>query len=315
MLVSVIIPTYNVAYYLSECIESVLSQTYKEYEIIIVDNNSIDETLEVAEKYKTQYPTLITIFKEKRQGAAIARNTGLKYAKGDWIQFLDADDIMLNNKLEVQLKLIEQNIAFIVGAWIYLNTDLIKDFHYVKESDIIKSVFKGSNCGQTSANLWNKAYLNRIGGFDESVPDTNDYELMLRLALLTDKVTHCKEFLTIVRDRADYSNLSQKDVIGHYKRHILLRINIIERLKYEKKEYYSENKDFLWHCVYWYCRLLSSYNKNEGVMRYEEVMPSNFKPKFITEIDNPRWHIFFTRVLGFRKTEFLKFWFGRLFPK
>lgn len=314
-LISVIIPTFNVEKYIKECIESVLNQSYKEIEIIIVDNNSKDNTLSIINEYQEKYPKLIKILIEINQGAAFARNTGIKHANGSWIQFLDADDILLPQKLDVQTKLINLKDSFISGAWIYHNINNIDDYNLVGAFDIIKSVFLGSSCGQTSSNLWNKKFLIDIGGFDESLPDTNDYELMLRLALINNNIAFSNEPLTIVRDREDKSNLSQQDIVGHYIRHIILRVNIIERLKNEMPNYYNENQRFLWHCVYWFCRLLSSYNLKAGVEAYSKYMPKNFQPIIIKDIDNPKWHLYLTSIIGFKYTETLKYFFRRIIPK
>ena len=314
ILISIIIPTYNVEKYIIECIDSVLNQTYNEFEIIIVDNNSTDNTIEILQEYKVKYPKLIFIYNEPNQGAAFARNTGLEYAKGEWIQFLDADDILKHDKLKVQVKLIRSDISFIVGAWFYQYTNGSKIVQYVGEKDIISAVFKGKFCGNMCSNLWNSRYLRKINGFDVFT-DTDDQDIMLRLALINNNIAYSNEPLTIVRDREDKSNLSQQDIVGHYIRHIILRVNIIERLKNEMPNYYNENQRFLWHCVYWFCRLLSSYNLKAGVDAYSKYMPKNFQPIIIKDIDNPKWHLYLTSIIGFKYTETLKYFFRRIIPK
>ena len=116
MLVSVIIPCYNVEKYIEECIESVVSQTYNNLEIICVDNNSTDKTWNILCQIKEKYPILLE--KELKAGAGAARNKGLSIAKGDWIQFLDADDLLLPQKIEHQISLVQDNnVGFVAGAW------------------------------------------------------------------------------------------------------------------------------------------------------------------------------------------------------
>lgn len=314
-LISIVIPSYNVEAYLQECIDSVLKQTQVHFEIIIVDNNSTDGTLRIAQENRSRYPELIRIVSEKNQGAAFARNAGLLVANGDWIQFLDADDLIHQDKLRVQYAMIDSHTKLVVGAWYYQLVNGLKLEEAVKNGDLARFVFCGKGCGQTSANLWSKSYLMQVKGFDEAVPDTNDHEIMLRLALLDGKIQFCSELLTTVRDRHDKSNLSQEDIRGHYYRHIALRSNFIERLREERPTYHLENQLYLWHCVYWYCRLLSSHNLNCGIKAYYSVMPKDFKPTFILELDNPKWHIFLTKWIGFSATEKLKFGFRKIFPK
>lgn len=106
-LVSIIMPSYNTAYYVNESIKSVLNQTYTKWELIIVDDCSTDKTDEVLSKIKDKR---IKIYKnEKKMGAAISRNRALREAKGQWIAFLDSDDLWESNKLEHQINFMKKN--------------------------------------------------------------------------------------------------------------------------------------------------------------------------------------------------------------
>jgi glycosyltransferase involved in cell wall biosynthesis len=110
-LVSVIMPTYNCAPYIAETIRSVQSQTYKNWEIIIVDDCSTDNTYSIVETFKDKR---IRYFKNsKNSGAALSRNWALREARGKWIAFLDSDDLWVPTKLEHQLKfMVENNYKF-----------------------------------------------------------------------------------------------------------------------------------------------------------------------------------------------------------
>lgn len=107
-LVSIISPTYNCGRFISETIQSVLAQTYPEWEMIIVDDCSTDDTKKIVESY-TYDPRIKYHCLDKNSGAAVARNTALKMAKGRWIAFLDSDDIWLPEKLEKQILFMTQN--------------------------------------------------------------------------------------------------------------------------------------------------------------------------------------------------------------
>ncbi|WP_452221566.1 glycosyltransferase family 2 protein [Lacinutrix salivirga] len=102
-LVSIITPTYNSEKFITQTINSVINQTYTNWELILIDDASTDETLIIIEKFQNNYPTIQLIKNETNQGAAISRNKGIDAAKGDFIAFLDADDLWLPKKLEVQL--------------------------------------------------------------------------------------------------------------------------------------------------------------------------------------------------------------------
>ncbi len=110
-LVSIIMPNYNGARFLSESIESVLNQTYKNWELIFVDDCSTDNSLEMVMSYNDE--RIRVIKNQKNSGAAITRNNAIKQAKGRWIAFLDSDDKWKEEKLEKQLKfMIENNYSF-----------------------------------------------------------------------------------------------------------------------------------------------------------------------------------------------------------
>ena len=107
-LVSIIMPSYNTASFIAESIQSVLSQTYKEWELIIIDDFSSDSTDEVVKPYLDD-ERIKYIKNEKNSGAAVSRNRALREATGKWIAFLDSDDLWMPEKLERQIHFMEKN--------------------------------------------------------------------------------------------------------------------------------------------------------------------------------------------------------------
>ena len=103
-LISVIIPCYNSEEYLEECIQSVLAQSYTNYEIICIDNNSKDSTPQILKRLQAAHPDKIFLKKENKQNASAARMNGLSTARGEVIQFLDSDDLILEEKFETQIQ-------------------------------------------------------------------------------------------------------------------------------------------------------------------------------------------------------------------
>jgi len=106
-LVSVIIPIFNSEKFISKTLDSVINQTYKNYEIIIVDDCSLDKSYEMIKKYLVEYSNIIYLKLEKNSGAAIARNKALELAHGRYVAFLDSDDLWYKKKLEKQLMLLK----------------------------------------------------------------------------------------------------------------------------------------------------------------------------------------------------------------
>ncbi|HBC5517211.1 TPA: glycosyltransferase family 2 protein, partial [Proteus mirabilis] len=101
-LVSIIMPCFNSEKYISEAIESVLKQTYSNFELIIIDDNSTDSTLKIINSFRDNRITIISF--DENQGAGVARNKGIEVANGRFIAFLDSDDLWSKNKLEAQIK-------------------------------------------------------------------------------------------------------------------------------------------------------------------------------------------------------------------
>ena len=112
-LVSIITPSYNSEMFIKECIESVISQTYKEWELIIVDDCSSDATRQIIQQFSLSDKRIKTVFLEENLGPAKARNIAIDQAKGRYIAFLDSDDLWVSSKLEKQLDFMKtNNIAF-----------------------------------------------------------------------------------------------------------------------------------------------------------------------------------------------------------
>lgn len=123
-LVSIITPTWNCGRFIAETIESVKNQTYQNWEMIIVDDCSTDNTKEVVEKYQKTDSRVRYHCLEHNSGAAVARNTALQMAKGKWIAFLDSDDLWMPNKLEKQIKfMMENDYAFTYHPYIEISEE------------------------------------------------------------------------------------------------------------------------------------------------------------------------------------------------
>lgn len=138
-LVSVIIPVYNVEAYLRECVESVINQTYKNLEIILIDDGSTDSSGEICDKY-AEKDSRISVVHQENGGLSVARNTGLINANGDYIYFLDSDDYIAPNTLEVLVSIAEKDNSDIVffDAVSFTDTD---DFS-VNQNYIRKNRYK-----------------------------------------------------------------------------------------------------------------------------------------------------------------------------
>lgn len=242
-MISVIIPCYNSESFVGRAINSVFNQSYRDVELLLINNNSTDGTIQVLEHYKNLYPAQIKIFDELKKGAPAARNKGLYEANGEWIQFLDADDELMPDKLEIQLNLASTtNADIIAGQSVFEYTENGKAIRELRKSDI--DVWKGlirSQLGITSSNLWRKKSLLDVDGWDESLTSSQEYDLLFRLLKSGKNVCFDPSLNTIVYRMDDsISKSTNKDrLIRIVQNRINLRLKIKEYLK-ERNELTQE---------------------------------------------------------------------------
>lgn len=298
MLVSVIIPCYNVEAYIAECLESVLLQTYSEIEVICVDNNSSDKTVELLQQYEAQGK--IKLLKEEKAGASSARNKGLSVANGDWIQFLDADDLLLPEKIKHQLALINGNkeVAFIAGACYKQTVEGKRTATVLAETDRFKALFTTS-LGNTCSNLFNTDKLRTIGGWNEALKSSQESDLMFRLLKKEYLVLFDQKPLTMIRERVG-GQISQLDPKGNLFQYIQLRLNIINYLKENKTDYFNKEKDFYYQNLFSLVRTLFNYDMESA----RSILKLNFEKKFIPKHNSGfSFYSFLFAFFGFEKAE------------
>lgn len=181
-LVSIIIPTFGRSFTLKRAIDSVLLQTYKNFEIIIVDDNNPNtegriETEKIISEYKDNPLINYLQHKENKNGAA-ARNTGIDNSKGDYICFLDDDDSFLPEKLEKQVYFLEKNKEFDAVYCGYYKGN--KQNHYKMIGNLTKELLLMMYEPVTSTLMFSRKSILKINGFNENFKRHQDYELMLR---------------------------------------------------------------------------------------------------------------------------------------
>jgi glycosyltransferase involved in cell wall biosynthesis len=181
--VSVIIPTFNRWPLVGEAVESVFAQSYSDFELIVVDDSSTDETQKELAKFRSR----LRFFVKAREGVAAARNFGVSRAVGHYVAFLDSDDLWRPKKLEVQTAFMEKDPALQIcqteEIWLRNGVRVNpKSKHQKPSGDIfIRSL---ELClVSPSAVMMTKELFSRFGGFDERFPVCEDYDLWLRIAV------------------------------------------------------------------------------------------------------------------------------------
>jgi len=181
-LVSVIIPTFNRSAMVREAVESVLSQTFGEFELIVVDDGSTDDTEAILEPYSAS----LRIIRQKNRGVSAARNRGVAAARGELLAFLDSDDIWLPEKLAVQISYLrtfpEAALCHTDELWIRNGRRVNpRKKHAKAEGRDFPRLLRESLISPSSVIL-RRSIFDEAGGFDESLPACEDYALWLTLA-------------------------------------------------------------------------------------------------------------------------------------
>ena len=239
--ISVVIPTYNREKYIERAISSVLKQSYPVNEIIVVDNESTDQTLSfIKNKFKS-----IKVIIEKKRGVSFTRNTGIKNCKNDWIAFLDSDDEWTVNKIEKQIFLLKKSnfkYQLMHTNEIWIKNGKLKNQkkkHLKKGGYIFEDCLDICKISPSSV-LINKELFNEYGLFDHKFKVCEDYELWLRLTSKI-KVGYLNEPL-IKKYGGHVGQLSLKYWgIDRYRIKALEKILINDNLKKQQKLKVLEN--------------------------------------------------------------------------
>jgi glycosyltransferase involved in cell wall biosynthesis len=229
--VSVIIPAHNAEPFLAQSLDSVFAQTYTNFETIVIDDGSNDGTAEVVRYYQRIYPGKIKLIQKKNGGPASARNAGIKEAKGEYIAFLDADDLWLPSKLKKQVDYFEKQNSTVgmvytdvrkfdnEGIWL-VNRHRSK---FVSGS-IYKILLKSNMISNLSVMVRKKCF-DHVGFFDENEDIIEDCDMWLRIALKFD-IGFLDEILGLYRQhpqgRSKNIEKTIKRFIRVYQKHLTM---------------------------------------------------------------------------------------------
>ena len=205
--ISVVIPTLNRINTLQRALDSVINQTYKPAEIIVVDNGSSDGTLKLL---REQYPK-ITILTENKIGVSSARNKGIKKSINQWIALLDSDDAWHPRKLEIQTSMLdsalkEYNLIHTDEVWFRNNKHINQMKKHKKQGGYIFERCLSLCCISPSSVLFKKNILDKVGLFDESLPVCEDYDMWLKIC--------SSEEVLFAQDKLTYKYGGHKDQLS-----------------------------------------------------------------------------------------------------
>src|SRR5262245_60758400 len=194
-LVSVVIPAHNCGRFIGDALDSVLRQNYPLLEIFVIDDGSTDDTCDVVARYSDR----VSLVRQRNAGAAVARNVGMKLARGRYVALLDADDVWLPGKLRLQVDHLERHpdVAMCCTRWHLLYPDAAGAYHFERaaspESVSVDPKWRGwiycellLDCEVwTSTVVMRRELDERVGGFDVKLRRGQDYDYWLRASRLT----------------------------------------------------------------------------------------------------------------------------------
>ena len=267
-LVSVVIPVYNSEKFLEECLDSILTQTYQNIEIIAVDDGSTDSSPDILERYSDK----INIISQKNQGLASALNLGISKMKGDWFKWFSPDDVMHSNTIKT---LIDETKNHSDNIILYSNWNIIDDagntlrefhesnYNELSEFDFNLRLLDGQQIN-VNTTLIPAIFLKKYGIRELDEPVAIDYDFFLRSALLHDVKFHLIS-QPLVNYRIHSAQLSHKNIsktlnyISEIKDEILMKLDEPLRIKYNHGlEQYKKTKPTKTKTLEFGMKLLSS---------------------------------------------------------
>jgi len=298
--VSVVVPCYNVGEYQRDCLDSVMAQIPSALEIICVDDHSSDETLAILDDYEKKWPGRITVIRHlTNRGAPSSRNDGMRVARGDYIQFLDADDVLLPGKFMHQLQLVEgeEQPMLVAASFTRKRVNGTSIEHQIAQVQPLQALIN-SGLGITSANLWPRKALLGIGGWDEKLGSSQEYNLMFRLIKCGVGVAFDTESKTIIRERVSGS-ITHKDPPGNCRRFIDLRVQIL-RYGRETSAGKAIEKAAL-QVIFEWIHFLYRYDSEAAKALYAEHIRGQYRPRY-SKLLNWKFMVLY-RLLGFETAE------------
>jgi glycosyltransferase EpsH len=305
-LISVIVPVYNVEKYLPTCLNSILNQTFKNFELILVDDGSTDRSLEIIEEYARK-DNRISVIKQKNQYAGVARNNGLAIAKGKYVMFLDSDDFFAPNMLKCLYKTAEKYNAQIVECGSYRFDDktkqVFKGYGFLKKISIKSSKTLGENVLNTASSVpWDKlilkSFLLKSGIKYQEIECYNDEYFNRMIVAVAEKII-------FIRKRLIYYRVNNpKSLQGNKQKNLLCLVLTLVDLKHnlELRKIYNGKvkKSYLKHALRNAVNSIMRDGSSESRKTTYEYIKRNAIPMIIDNIDeakqNEEFYLLLTSV-------------------
>ena len=288
--ISIIIPAHNAESTIKSTIESVQEQTFSDFELIVIDDGSIDKTAEIVRDIKDSRIKLLCY---ENGGVSVARNRGIKNATGDYIAFLDADDLWTKDKLKKQLAVLEANpkagVAYSWTSYIDEQGDFLYNCNPVSfEGNVLKELLLTNFLHNGSNPLIRQQAVEAVGGFDSSLKASEDWDYYLKLAARYSFVV-IPEYQILYRK----SSISSTNISSNVERMKRTSFKVLERAYRNAPQdlQYLRNKSF--SVLHLYCADLYLLNSKVNPHEIHKVGSSlwssiRLQPKSLLNINTHR---------------------------
>lgn len=278
MRISIVIPCYNAAAFVDRALSSALEQTHPDLEIICVNDGSTDGTLALLRQFQERAAGRIQVIDQPNQGACAARNNGLQHCTGTYVEFLDADDRLLPDKLAHQAALVVKYDLpdVLIGSSITRAADgsvVEHDIQRDRDRDPWMDLMQ-HKLGGSPQNLWKRAALEAVNGWNTKMASSQEYDLMFRLLANGATIRYDEEVLTEIHQLPGGS-ISRSNLDRNWTRFAELRAAIIQHLRTNLPEIdTTPHYQVLFDSI----RTLYPYAPERAVELYERHIPKKFKP-------------------------------------
>lgn len=304
-LISIIVPIYNVDKYLEECIESLKNQTYKNLEIILINDGSADNSEQICREEAKQDNRIVFINK-KNGGAASAKNKGLKVAKGDYITFVDSDDFIEPDMIEYMVNTIKKYNSDIIQCSfinLYKNTEKFKQDKIVEQRISSKDFLELFLTKWDSSLFWNKLFKRDVieNVFFKEGRCIDDEFFTYKCVINSKSIVTSNKIVYNYRMRKSgvmKSESSQKQILKDRVDYLYERYDLVRTL------YKDLYKDFLEHLLTYYLIISKDYYVDEKLLDYMKDNLKSIKGKIITSNIDIRVKI---QILKFMMTKSHKY--------
>lgn len=304
MRISVIIPCHNVEKYIRPCLESILAQAHEDLEVICVNDGSTDSTGRVIHEVRTEHNAPFVVIDQPHQGAAAARNKGLEQATGEYLQFMDADDLLDPRKIahQVELAVSMDKPDLIAGSYTIHHADGSVMREHIFDTpglDRWLSLMR-AELGCTVSNLWKRKSVIDAGAWNIQQRSSQEYDLMFRMLKNKARVVFDPVTLTAVR-RFGAGSISLTNVAENWVRYVELRARMLDYLRASgivtDLQPYAQ---FLFDSI----RVLYYHDPRAALELHDRLLPKDFVPG--PSRTTRKSYLLVHRLFGFRVAQRIK---------